>query len=52
VEHVWLTVEYLNMRAVAAFYCFKKPCFTAKNTHQLNNNNNDRLTAFDPGQPG
>jgi len=20
--------------------------------HQYNNNNNDRLTAFDPGQPG
>jgi len=25
---------------------------TSLTSHFLNNNNNDRLTAFDPGQPG
>jgi len=32
------------------FMC--KSFLTAAVQEQLNNNNNDRLTAFDPGQPG
>jgi len=41
---------HFENNASSQFQCW--PCTINKLTYQHNNDNNDRLTAFDPGQPG